>query len=97
MRKALKVVGVINIIASVFLLVLLLSFLSQNSQGSDDWALIFLRLISVFFLLISVVLTIPMIIFLVKYKLQSIKFYFYTHISLFVLSALLLVLTYIAE
>lgn len=95
MVKALKYVGVFNLVVSGFLTLMLIGFISGGSPSTNDWGAMFLRIFGILSLILSFILSIPMIIFLIKFKLEPIKFYFYTHLSIVVLSLLMLGLSFI--
>lgn len=94
MDKTMKVLGLINIILSFFLLLIYIQFIVTSTGSSNDgWADLGFFLIMFVFLAIAVILTIPFLVIGFKRKFKDMKFYLITHIvyvgvavSLFALS-----------
>lgn len=88
MIKFTKLLGIFNLFLDVILVSLLMSYFFK--QGGSTSEALGLALAGISFAIIAFVLSIPMAIFLIKYKLYRIRFYFYSHVLLFILSFLLL-------
>jgi len=93
MKKTTKTLGILNVVLTAFMLIVSLALLPELM--GDGWALLGYLSLSVFGLIAALILTVPLVVFLVKYKLPAIKFYFYSHIALFAMSLLLLAFVFI--
>ena len=80
MQKATKLLSIVNIILSVFVILIIIQYFIESSQPSDSWTDLGLFLIAFVFLFLSIILTIPFIVFLIKYKFHNIKGYALTHL-----------------
>lgn len=97
MIKITKFLGILNVVLNVFLLLLLMSLLVPGFSSNGSYGSLAVALSAMAFIVIALILSIPAIIFLMKYKLPAIRFYFYTHILFFIMSILLLVVSLLVE
>ncbi len=93
MRKIANVLGVINSILSIFVMIVMVQYLIEINQTTDGWAELGLFLMALLFLLATLILTIPFVVFLIKLKYQKVKFYVITHVVYSSLSVILFVLS----
>lgn len=86
MTKTTKILSLLNLLLTGFLGLVLISYLINFQESGADWG--FLALIAASFVTFfaSLILSIPFIIFLKKYKYENIKFYATTHLILFIFS-----------
>lgn len=90
MNKITKVLGIINILLSVFLASIYLQFLfTEGSSGGGSWANLGFFLIMFVFLAIAIILTIPFLIIGFKRKFKGINFYLTTHLAYVGISVIL--------
>lgn len=87
MKKATTILGVISIMLSVFLLMIFLQFLNQSSSGDGGWASLGYFLISLVFMIVAIIMSIPYITYVVKLKFKNMLFYHISHLSFLLLSA----------
>lgn len=81
-----KVLSVFNSLVIALELYYLIAFLGNTSTVTNGWGDIILGLFGLMFIMASLILTIPLVIFKVKLKKDLIKYYFYSHIVMFVLA-----------
>ena len=84
MRKMSKVFGFISLILTVFCFIVLIQYLLLDSQG--DWSTFGFYLIALIFVIAAIILTIPMLVFLLSLKYKNMKFHVYAHLSLIFVS-----------
>jgi len=96
MSKAPKVLGIINIILTAFLVVFFVGLLGELAN-SNGWVNLLFISLSLTGMGISLILTIPLVVYLIKYKLPAIKFYFYTHVGLFAFSIIIFLVGFIVR
>lgn len=94
MNKITKVLGIINILLSVFLASIYLQFLfTEGSSGGGSWANLGFFLIMFVFLAIAIILTIPFLIIGFKRKFKDLNFYLITHLVYVGISVVLFVMS----
>ncbi|MDI6453819.1 hypothetical protein [Peloplasma aerotolerans] len=86
MKKTTKVLGFISLFFAVFSALMLGQFLFGTASG--DWSDLGFFLIAIIFAIAAVILTIPFLFIIFKVKIRDMKFYFFSHLSLIVVSAL---------
>lgn len=90
MKKITKILGILNLFLIAFLILIFVVVLVKVNQYGTGWNLLVLFSVSLFSLLAAIVLSIPLIFFLLKNRFSTIRFYFFTHTMLLLLSVLLI-------
>jgi len=94
MTKTMKVLSVIDILLTVFLMIVYIQFvMTQRHSNDGGWADLGFFLVLFVFLVIAVILTIPFIVISIRKQFKGMRFYIVSHlcfvgvsVSLFVIS-----------
>ncbi|MFA5526173.1 MAG: hypothetical protein WC992_05045 [Acholeplasmataceae bacterium] len=90
MKKISNVFGLISLIVALISFIIILSFMFQEASG--DWASLGFMLFGIIFVIITIILTIPFMIVLFTIKFQQMKFHFFSHLALIVMSITMLII-----
>ncbi len=97
MNKSAKVMGIINSLLILCILVLLGLYFYEINTTDDLWSAMGLYIIALLFIFLSILLTIPLIVIVIKYGFNNMKYYAYSHLSLVLLSIAMLVISFITN
>ncbi|MGE4572592.1 MAG: hypothetical protein AB7E09_07605 [Candidatus Izemoplasmatales bacterium] len=93
MKTASKVLGIISFVLTIFIVIFMISSLMMPSTGGDGWEDLGLLLMTIVFIVIALILTIPMLIFLKKLKQDNMNFYLKSQTTLIIVSVINFIFT----
>lgn len=94
MKKTTKVLSIVNSVIIVSMIVLLGVYFYEVYNTNNGWSALGFYFISLLFLLTALLLTIPMIYFVIKIGFKNIRYYAYSHLSLILLCIIMLIISF---
>ncbi len=94
MKKTTKVLSIINSVIIISMMVLLGLYLYETYNTDNGWSAIGFYFISLLFLLVSLLLTVPMVYFILKIGFKNVRYYAYSHLFLVLISIIMLIISF---